>query len=544
MNYTKGDFMKTTEKVIPPETARAGGKRWWRWCIPAVIVALAAANLARVRGSSDLDSNFKSMQSMLTIAASVLLLVLWFVLLSGLRWRVRLIGLGALILLAVGLRQSLRFDGSIDGTGRPNIVWRWAPRKSGEVGNLKMAGNWKEPTKFQADADYPGYLGRDRSGVIEGIQLERDWVSHPPKELWRQSIGLGWSGFAISGAGAITQEQRGEKEMVVCYELTTGRAIWSHTNRVRFGEPMGGDGPRATPTIDGGRVYVLGATGILDCLAAATGRRIWTRDTLRENGLPNIYFGKSSSPLLVDDLVVVTGGMTNSSTVLAFRQSDGSPAWRAGKDKASFSSPALVTLGGRRQILSVNAASVTAHDPKDGQILWEYPWANDKWPKCAQPVVLAGDRVFVSASFNAGCVLLQVKVGSNGNFSATEVWKNRNMKSEFSNMVARGGFLYGLDDGILACLELDTGQRKWKDGRYGHGQLLLVGDLLLVQTEPGPVTLVEANPAAYREVGRISALGAKTWNTPALAGEFLLVRNDQEAVCYKLTKRDHLQVEN
>src|SRR6266496_1016199 len=181
LKKTKGDFMKTTEKVIPPEAHQPARKRRWRWWIPAIIVALATANLARVRNSIDLDRNFQSMQSMLTIAVSVLLLVLWFALLSGLRWRVRLAGLGIFILLALGLKQLLRFDGSQDGTGRPNIVWRWTPRKSGEVGNLKTAGSLKELPRLQADSDYPGYLGRDRSGGVEGIQLERDWVSHPPQ---------------------------------------------------------------------------------------------------------------------------------------------------------------------------------------------------------------------------------------------------------------------------------------------------------------------------------------------------------------------------
>jgi outer membrane protein assembly factor BamB len=163
-----------------------------------------------------------------------------------------------------------------------------------------------------------------------------------------------------------------------------------------------------------------------------------------------------------------------------------SPVWQAGKDEASFSSPMLATLDGTRQILSVNASSVTGHDPKDGHILWEYSWPGSM-PKCARPVVLGGDRIFFSGSFNAGCVLLQVRKGADGSFGAVEVWKNRNLKSEFSNIVARDGFLYGLDDGILACLDIATGQRKWKDGRYGHGQVMLVDDLLLVQTEQGPI---------------------------------------------------------
>jgi outer membrane protein assembly factor BamB len=131
-------------------------------------------------------------------------------------------------------------------------------------------------------------------------------------------------------------------------------------------------------------------------------------------------------------------------------------------------------------------------------------------------------------------MLLQVNAAADGKLSVTEKWKNRAMKSEFSNIVAREGFAYGLDDGILACIDLATGERKWKDGRYGHGQVLLVGDLLLVQTENGSLALAEANPACFREVASLQALSSKTWNVPAVGGECLLVRNDQEAVCYKL----------
>jgi outer membrane protein assembly factor BamB len=442
-----------------------------------------------------------------------------------------------LALLGVAFVSLVRIDGS-SGTGQPNIVWRWTPRTSGgDVGELKPVKTVAAVPKVEGAQDYPGYLGRDRSGVVTGIPLERDWSAHPPEELWRRPVGLAWSSFAVSGSSAITQEQRGEHELVVCYDLATGNPVWSHTNQVRFSEPMGGDGPRATPTIVDGRVYALGGTGVLDCLDAATGTLIWTRDILKEHGLANTHFGKCSSPLIVDDLVVVTGGMAKHSTLLAFRRADGAPVWAAGRDEASFSSPMLATLAGRRQVLSVNAASVTGHDPKNGQVLWEYAWANNKWPKCAQPVVLEGDRVLLSASFDAGCVLLQVSAGADGSLAVSEVWKNRKMKSEFSNVVARGGFIYGMDDGILACVEVATGERKWKEGRYGHGQMMLVDDLLLVQTERGPVALVEADPSRYLEVAQIKALGAKTWNTPALAGQFLLVRNDQEAICYRLPLR-------
>jgi outer membrane protein assembly factor BamB len=519
-------FMNTT---TVPERPR-NSMRWW---IPASIIALAIANVVRIRAQADLDGMSRNLNTLLTVVVSLVLLVIWWLFLSGLRWRVRLTVLGVVVLCALGFKLLTRTDGSHGGNGKPRIVWRWTPGRSGDVGKFETTGRVKAASKPEAASDYPGYLGRDRSGVIVEMHLERDWTGHPPQELWRRPIGLGWSAFATSGPYAFTQEQRGENELVVCYELATGVPLWSHTNRVRFSEPMGGDGPRATPTVAGGKVYALGATGILDCLDTASGKLIWTHETLKDNGLPNTYFGKTSSPLLVDDLVVVTGGMSKKSTLLAFRCADGSPAWQSGTDEASFTSPTIVTLDGIRQILSVNASSVTGNDPKDGRVLWEYEWPG-KLPKCAQPVALDGGRIFVSASFNAGCLLLLVKKAPDGRFTAAEIWKNRNLKSEFSNVVARDGFLYGLDDGILACIEVATGERKWKDGRYGHGQVLLVGDLLLVQTEQGPVALVEADPSGYREVAKLSTLGAKTWNTPALAGDFLLVRNDQEAACYRL----------
>ena len=379
--------------------------------------------------------------------------------------------------------------------------------------------------------------------MVRGLNLETDWAAHKPAELWRRKVGLGWSSFAIAGPRAITLEQRGEKELAVCYELTTGNVLWTHANQVRFRESMGGDGPRSTPTIAEGRVYSEGATGILDCLDLAAGKLIWSRDTLKENSAPNLTWGKSCSPLLVDDLVVVTGGASDAGpALLAYKRADGATAWRAGAGKASYVTPMLVTLAGRRQILAVNGATVTGHDPGDGRVLWNYTWMNDSFPKCAQPLVLDGDRVFLSADYGFGCVMLHLSADASGTLAVTEVWKARTLKSQLSNMIARDGCLYGLDDGGLTCIDATTGACKWRDKRardqrYGHGQVLLAGDVLLIQSERGPVALVEASPSGFHELTALPALVNKTWNVPAIAGEYLLVRNDLEAVCYRLPMR-------
>ena len=313
---------------------RSSTTRLRAW-IPAAALILATANIVRLHAATDLDAMMRNMYTTLTWAATLVALIIWWLFLTKLRWRTRFAGIAVAILCAGGLKWLLRVDGS-DGGGRPRIVWRWTPRKSGEVGGFKAGRAAPGLSESAAAADYPGYLGHERSGVIPNAQLDPDWSAHPPRELWRQPIGLGWSAFAVSGPRAITQEQRGENEMITCYDLATGSPIWSHANAIRFSEPMGGDGPRTTPTIDRGRVYALGATGILDCLDVATGRLIWTADTLKQAGVPNTHFGKCSSPLIVDDLVIVTGGMAKDATLLAFQCQDGAPAWRAGHDESEF----------------------------------------------------------------------------------------------------------------------------------------------------------------------------------------------------------------
>ena len=281
----------------------------------------------------------------------------------------------------------------------------------------------------------------------------------------------------------------------------------------------------------------MGATGILDCLDAGTGQAVWSRNVLAENSLSNLTWGVSDSPLVFDDTVVVTGGGTKGPTVLAYSRVDGKPIWRSGTDKASYASPILTTLAGRRVVLSCNAASLTAHDPATGEVLLNYPWTDDKWPKASQPVVLEGDRIFLSGGYGSGCMVLAVKRSADGKLAVAQLWKNLRMKTQFNSVAARNGFLYGLDDGMLACVEIATGERKWKDGRYGSGQTLLADDLVIIQSETGDVALAEAKPDAFTELGRIPALTSKTWNHPTLAGRYLLARNAQEAVCYELPLR-------
>jgi outer membrane protein assembly factor BamB len=390
-------------------------------------------------------------------------------------------------------------------------------------------------------------LGNGCWAEVAEVELETDWKSRPPRQLWKQEIGAGWSGFAIVGDYAVTQEQRGEQELVVCYELKTGKVAWSYADNVRWdpggGGSLGGIGPRATPTIHKGKVFSQGATGILNCLDARTGKLLWAHDTLVEHNAGNVMWGKAGSPLVVDDRVVVSVGGDDASLV-AYDIATGDKAWGAGDRRSSYATPVLTVLSGVRQIVTVDEDYVTGHAADDGRVLWEHEWlgSSDTNASASQPVPVGDDRLFLSKGYGEGAELIKLTRDDRGFFSVDSLWKNRSvMRSKMSNVVVRDGYVYGLSEGLLQCLELDTGKSRWKKRRspeFGHGQIMLVGDVILAVTEKsGEVVLVEASRRKYRELASLPVLEGVTWNNPALSGPYLLVRNAEQAACLELPLR-------
>jgi len=440
------------------------------------------------------------------------------------------------IMLGVGLVRVRGLSGNLV----PILAWRWSA-DSADVSNVAANGNTADVdlTTTSAD-DYPQFLGPRRDAALPDVELSGDWHARPPKLLWKRPIGAGWSAFAVVGPFAVTQEQLGEQESVVCYRVLTGEVCWVHGDPIDYESVVAGSGPRATPTIVGGRVYTVGATGLLNCLDGATGKLIWQRHTLEDNHAQPNEWGASCSPLVTDGLVVVSPGGTDGRSLVAYDADSGEPVWHGGDDLSGYSSPTLANLAGVKQVLIVNGLSVTGHDLRDGRLLWDYRWGYGE-PNVSQPVPIDENRVLISSGYGVGAALLEIVPVDDGQFAVRTIWKSLNLKSKFSNVVLRDGFIYGLDDpGILACVELKTGRRKWKRGRYGHGQIMLVGRTILVQAENGDLALVEATPNRPHELARIPALDDKTWNNPALAGNHLLIRNDQQAACYEveLTSRD------
>lgn len=471
---------------------------------------------------------------------TVLLLGLWVLFFSGWSWGARAATLlGAPLLLGTMALAAVR-EVRMTGDMVPQLTFRWS-RTADEVreAHRQAAGAvaWS-PGVLSGDqaGDHAEYRGKHRDGVVQGPALARDWKAQPPRLVWRQPVGGGHAGFAIAGNAVVTIEQRRDAEAVVCYDTDTGQEVWQFAYPALFTEPLGGIGPRATPTIADGAVYALGAEGHLTCLDAATGKKKWQVNIL--DGTKNLKWAMSGSPLVYDNVVVVNPGAQTDDAqgraLTAYDRANGALVWKAGGAKAGYSSPMLATLAGRRQVLLFDGDGLAGHDAGNGAELWRYAWPTHMGINAAQPVVLDGDRVYISSGYDAGGVMLQV-AEKDGKRTAEPLWRNKSLRCKFTSPVLRDGHLYGLDDGVLVCLNAETGKRTWRGQRYGHGQLLRSDDLLLILGESGELALVEATPEAFRERGNIPALEGKTWNYPALAGGRVYLRNDQEMACYDLT---------
>ena len=522
----------STQSQSPPSPRRI---RWW----PGLaLFTIALAGITWVRMQSDWPFQKRNQATAVIGIVCGILLVVWWTFLSHAPSRVRLRVTYGLAVVGLGLAVLFRVRG-VSGDMLPILEFRWASRESlpGTQMNSVAASMNREQTlqRFNAltNFPFPQFLGPDRNGILPEPRLETNWTAHPPKIVWRQKVGAAWSGFAIVGEVCLTQEQRGEDECVVAYELATGKQLWLHADKARYNTTIAGEGPRATPTIQNNRVFTCGATGILNCLDLATGGRIWTRNVVAKSRGKIPQWGCASSPLLVNGLMIVHGGEQTRSSLHAFRADDGQPVWSGGNRNPGYASPSAAVLAGVPQLLAFNDGSISAHDPATGVTLWEKPWGNGS-VVCASPVVVGENRVLFSSGYGVGAELLEIGHNVNGRLTAQLVWKSIRMKAKFAHLFVRDGCLFGLDDGIFACVGLKDGAQRWKEGRYGHGQGLLVGDLYLLMAESGELILLRPTPDAPNELARFRVFNSKTWNPTAMSGNWLLARNDRGAVGLRL----------
>jgi outer membrane protein assembly factor BamB len=396
-----------------------------------------------------------------------------------------------------------------------------------------QAANAPAATQLRGSTYWTDFRGPGRLGHYDQAPILTTWPAEGLKRLWKQPSGGGYASFTVAHDVAFTIEQRRGNEVVAAYDLSTGRERWTHSWAALFSEALGGDGPRATPVWDDGRLYALGATGELRCLDAANGRTIWRKNILEENGARNIQWGMAGSPLVLDRLVIVQPGGSDGRSIVAYDKRTGERAWSSQDDKAAYVSAVLATVAGNPQVLTLTATRAIGLSPSDGTLLWEFPWATSNGINTVEPIQVAPNRVFFSSGYDHGAALVELAAPA-GAIQATAIWSNKRMKAKFNGPVLYEGHVYGLDEGILACVDAATGDQRWKGGRYGYGQLLLASGHLVVLSEEGEVVLVRATPERLDERARFTAISGKTWNYPAISDGVLLVRNEEEMAAFQI----------
>ena len=559
----------------------------WSERIGAILLMPVAIVLGRQIVHASVQNGMMGMMLMAyATPAMAVALVAWAAATRGSSTGVRRVSLAAAILLTCGAFTLIR-TGGISGDAVSDLHWRWTPTPEERllaqgaeepavhpaapvaasapapapaaatpvaasvsapasaaapaVTTAPVASKASGPVASVATAEppaiWPGFRGPNRDGVVRGVKIDTDWAKSPPVEIWRKPIGPGWSSFAVRGDLIYTQEQRGQDEDVSCYSLTSGQLVWRHRDAARFWESNGGAGPRGTPAVHNHRVYTLGATGIVNALDADNGALVWTRNAAADTGAKLPGWGFAGSPLVVGDLVIVAA----SGRLAGYDAATGTPRWTRATAGGGYSSPQRATIDGVDQIVLLSGGGATGVAPADGTVLWAHSW--ESGVSIVQPAFADNGDVLLSGGDSMGGIgvrRLAVTHRTEG-WTAEERWSSRGLKPYFNDFVVHKGQAYGFDGNILACIDLQDGTRKWKGGRYGNGQLVLLPeqDLLLVLSEEGELALVKAAPDQFTEVAHGPAvLEGKTWNHPVMVGGVVLVRNDHEMAAFRLTLAD------
>jgi outer membrane protein assembly factor BamB len=383
------------------------------------------------------------------------------------------------------------------------------------------------------DLDWPAWRGPRRDGVVQTPHPITPWPAGGPKVLWEEPAGSGYSAPVIAGSRLYLFYQDGDNETLVCRDAATGKQHWTMPDRCRYVNGYG-NGPRSTPSVVDGKVYCVGGTGRLRCLNSETGKELWAHDLLQEFQAPNIQWGVSFSPLVEGDLLFTMPGGPDGGSLAAFDRRDGRLVWKSQSDPAGYSSPVAATLAGVRQILFLTGTRLVSVAPTTGELLWSFSWPTDFQCNAATPIAV-GDYVFISSNYGKGCALLKI-TATGGHLSIASVYETRYMRNHFSSSVLIGDYLYGFDDANLTCLELRTGEARWRERGFNKGSVLGVGDQLLVLGEDGKLALAKATPDGWQRLASARPLSSKCWTVPVLAGGRLYLRDESKLLCLALTE--------
>ena len=384
--------------------------------------------------------------------------------------------------------------------------------------------------------DWPQWRGPNRDGISTEKGLLKTWPAGGPPQAWRTAgAGAGYSSFSTAGGRLYTMGARGGDEYVIAFNAADGKKVWETRLGSRFSNDQG-DGPRGTPTVDGNRLYVSGASGDVSALDLATGKPVWSINVLKQFGGPNIRWGFSESPLVLSDRILINAGAPGAS-IVALKKTDGSVLWKSESDEAGYSSGLVHQVGGVRQAIFFTARRALGLDVQTGKLLWSYDRVSNRTANIATPIA-RGNHVFLSSDYGTGAALLEL-TPSGGSLAAREVYFTREMRNHHASSVLVGDHLYGFSSAILTAMKFDTGAVAWKDRSVGKGSVIFADDRLYLFSENGQVGLAEANPTAYREHGRfaIQTGSAKTWSHPVVADGRLYLRDQDTIYAYDVRAR-------
>ena len=432
-----------------------------------------------------------------------------------------------------------RLEG-FDGRYLPQLTWRWKPSHESELGFSTAPTTSKLPgvpvdADSQRVAEWPGFRGPGANGVATGPISQLDWHKAQPLEIWRRDLGPAWSSFAFASNRLFTQEQRGTTELVTCYDAGTGEPIWQYAVENRFDEVVSGAGPRATPTFAKGRIFSYGAKAVLCCLDADAGKVIWQRDLMQEINARIPIWGFTSSPVVINDKVVVYADGDESRGLCAFDVDTGASVWQIASSGMNFSSAQRFEVHGETLAVFGDSDGLRAIAPDTGRVAWQHRPSDWKGPAIVQPQQIGNGSLLVPLGDGVGLARLECTYDG-GVWQIKEAWSSKSLRPSFNDFVFYEGHAYGFDKNLFACIDASTGKRRWKRGRYGFGQVVLLSNArrLIVTTEQGDAVLLEVNPDQHRELGRISAVAGKTWNHPVVVQNSLFIRNGKSVVCYGL----------
>ncbi len=387
----------------------------------------------------------------------------------------------------------------------------------------------------EKNADWPQWRGPNRDGVSQESGLLKKWPENGPKQLWRVSTGKGFSSVVVAGGKVYGAWAKGNYEELICLDEKSGEQLWKHRLGTVFVNEMG-SGPRSSPIVDDGLVYAIGARGNLHAVDAKSGEKAWSRNLTREYGTRIPRWGYSSSPLVEGNLLLVELGGKRGYAFAAFDKKTGNIVWHSESDQPGYSSPIVITMHGKKQVVFFSAYGLQALSLDDGKLLWKHSWDTNYNVNAAIPLFYPPNNILISSSYGVGAALVEVNK-SGGRFETKQAWFTKRFKNHFNSSVLIGDYVYGFDNAILKCLDVRTGEEKWKARGFSKGSLIAADGKLIVLGEQGRLALVEATPDEYQEISSFQPLSGKCWSSPSLANGRLYVLNEKELISFDIRSK-------